>query len=129
MAYLCMSHDDAGGIITYDKSQDSIKINWDRVGFEENFKVVNEAVEKLAKGSKGKFVKNPMWTEALGKSVISAHPLGGCPMGECGRTGVVNHAGQVFDGKSADLLLNVFPSSECRVSYKCAYQLGACSEE
>ena len=94
-----MSHDDASGIISYNKNIDSIDITWDRVGYEKNFETVNHALEKVTKGLKGTFVKNPMWTSALGKSVISAHPLGGCPMGESGRTAVVNHAGQVFDGK------------------------------
>ena len=94
-----MSHDSASGIIAYDKNVDSIDITWVRVGFEPNFEIANKAVAKMAKGLKGTFVKNPMWSPALGKSVISAHPLGGCPMGESGRTAVVNHAGQVFEGK------------------------------
>ena len=54
--------------------------------------------KKSPKDSEGLLWKNPMWTRALGKSVVAAHPLGGCPMGESGRTAVVSHAGQVFDG-------------------------------
>ena len=94
-----MSHDDASGIISYNRDNDSVDIIWDKVGFEKNFEIVNNAMEKVTKGLRGTFVKNPTWTPALGKSVVSAHPLGGCPMGESGRTAVVNHAGQVFDGK------------------------------
>ena len=40
------------------------------------------------------FVKNPRWLQSLGRSVVTDHPLGGCAIGETGRTGVVNHAGQ-----------------------------------
>ena len=100
-----MSHDDASGIISYNNKNDSINITWDRVGYEKNFEAVNHAMEKVTKGLGGTFVKNPMWTRALGKSVISAHPLGGCPMGESGRTAVVNHAGQVFDGMNNNIIL------------------------
>ena len=93
-----MSHDDASGIITYNNTNDSVDITWKSVGYEENFVTCNKAMEKVTAGLSGTFVQNPMWTPALGKSVISAHPLGGCPMGESGQTAVVNHAGQVFDG-------------------------------
>ena len=99
LAFLCMSHDDSGGVISFDSENNDVDITWDRVGFEKNFEAVNQALEKVTRGLEGTFVKNPMWVDVLGKSVISAHPLGGCSMGESGRTGVVNHAGQVFDGK------------------------------
>lgn len=52
----------------------------------------------MTAGLEGTFVKNPMWLQSLGRSVVTGHPLGGCTMGETGRTGVVNHAGQVFYG-------------------------------
>lgn len=108
LSFLCMSHDDASGIISYNHDNDSVDITWDRVGFEKNFQIVNNAMEKATKGLKGTFVKNPTWTPALGKSVVSAHPLGGCPMGESGRTAVVNHAGQVFDGDSDQILEGLY---------------------
>ena len=96
IAFLCMSHDDATGAISL---QDNIvDITWERLGFERNFADVNQALEKITAGLRGTFVKNPMWLETLGKSVITAHPLGGCSMGNSGKTAVVNHAGQVFDG-------------------------------
>ena len=98
LTFVCQSHDDAGGQITFDKENDNIDIDWKEVGRGPNFDRVNEALEKLTKGLGGTFVKNPMWTEELGKGVITGHPLGGCPMGESGQTAVVNHAGQVFEG-------------------------------
>ena len=98
MAFLCMSHDDATGVISFESKIDDVDITWERLGFDRNFADVNQALEKITRGLGGTFVKNPMWLESLGRSVITAHPLGGCSMGETGRTAVVNHAGQVFDG-------------------------------
>ena len=55
-------------------------------------------------------VPNPMWRavpasvgEATGippGPVLTVHPLGGCPIGTDSDTGVVDHAGQVYDGAS-----------------------------
>ena len=94
-----MGHDSASGVISFENSIDAIDISWDRVGYEKSFEKINQALEKLTRGLGGTFVKNPMWSQSLGRSVITVHPLGGCPMGDSGRTAVVNHAGQVFDGK------------------------------
>ena len=60
-------------------------------------------MQKMTGGLEGVFVINPMWHPALGNSVISGHPLGGCSMGESKQAGVVNHAGQVFDGMQNNL--------------------------
>lgn len=104
LSFLCMSHDSASGVISFENKTDNIDITWQKIGFENNFNSVNQALEKIARGLGGTFVRNPTWLESLGRSVISAHPLGGCPMGESGRTAVVNHAGQVFDGKTLSFL-------------------------
>ena len=98
LAFLCMSHDDATGVISFENNIDDVDITWERVGFDRNFVDLNQALEKITAGLRGTFIKNPTWLESLGRSVITAHPLGGCAMGESGKTAVVNHAGQVFDG-------------------------------
>jgi hypothetical protein len=99
LAFLCVSHDDARGKITYHTKTDDIYVSYKDVGYELNFNVVNEAARKVTEKLGGTFVKNPLWSEHLGKSVFTVHPLGGCPMAESGQTGVVNHAGQVYEGK------------------------------
>ena len=102
LAFLCMSHDDSRGKITYHTKTDDVSVSYKDVGYEPNFTIVNEATKKVTKQLGGTFVESPLWSELLGKSVITVHPLGGCPMADSGQTGVVNHAGQVFDGKSWD---------------------------
>ncbi|MCE2692398.1 MAG: GMC oxidoreductase, partial [Rubrivivax sp.] len=57
------------------------------------------------------WVPNPMWrllpdelsmlTEQPRGPVLTVHPLGGCPMGESAREGVVDACGRVFDGRDA----------------------------
>ena len=98
LAFLCMSHDDETGVISFENNIDDVDITWERVDFNRNFVDLNQALEKITAGLRGTFINNPTWLESLGQSVITAHPLGGCSMGESGKTAVVNHAAQVFDG-------------------------------
>ena len=42
----------------------------------------------------------PFWDSKNDRQQITAHPLGGCPMGEDATKGVVNSFGQVFKGNS-----------------------------
>jgi cholesterol oxidase len=58
------------------------------------FSRVRAAHQELAKALGGEFSDSPLWH--LGRRVITAHPLGGCPMGRDEREGVVSDAGQVF---------------------------------
>lgn len=67
------------------KKIDDIDITWDRVGYESNFKTIDQKLQKVVHGLGGTYVRNPMWSETLGKRVIPVHPLDGCSMGESGR--------------------------------------------
>lgn len=67
------------------KKIDDIDITWDRVGYESNFKTIDQKLQKVVHGLGGTYVSNPMWSETLGKGVIPVHPLDGCSMGESGR--------------------------------------------
>ncbi|XP_068719443.1 cholesterol oxidase-like [Montipora capricornis] len=98
LTFLGISHDAARGVISLEDGV--FDITWEGVGSERNFNEVNKAIEKMTAGLEGTFVKNPLWLESLGRSVATGHPLGGCPMGDSGKTGVVNHAGQVFYGST-----------------------------
>ena len=95
---LAMSHDSSTGRLSIAAESKDVIIDWKRVGYQKNFVNVAKAMEKATKGLKGSFVINPTWNADLGKTLICPHPLGGCVMGESGEVGVVNHAGQVFQG-------------------------------
>ena len=107
LAFLCMSHDDAGGEILLDPKSDGVYIKWDEVGRQKNVAQVNEKLEKVSGQLGGTFVINPMWSKKMGRELVTAHPLGGCPMGENGKAAVVNHKGQVFDGTFALLIFGI----------------------
>ena len=97
MSFLGISHDDARGVISL---KDGIfDITWNKVGCESNFFQVNRRMRKMTKGLGSTFIPYPKWARPQNRSVFTGHPLGGCSMGESGKSAVVNHAGQVFDGR------------------------------
>lgn len=99
LAFLGMSNDKSGGKIMFHTNTDDISVSYKNIRSESNFKEVVEGMKNVTKELRGKFVENPMYSKLLGRSIITVHPLGGCPMADSGQTGVVNNAGQVFDGK------------------------------
>jgi cholesterol oxidase len=54
--------------------------------------------QEIGKGGEDSLII-PLWDTQF-RSQISAHPLGGCPMGEDASTGVVDSFGRVFRGKN-----------------------------
>ncbi|KDM93104.1 alpha/beta fold hydrolase [Photobacterium galatheae] len=94
--YLAMSHDDGNGQILLEN--DRLRIDWPNVGEQANFKHVHDRLTQATAALGGTYVKNPIWSPLMNKSLVTVHPLGGCCMGEDGSKGVVNHQGQVFSG-------------------------------
>ena len=97
--YLVMAHDDAAGKMAL--VDDRLRISWPGVGSQRIFKSANDtlATATAALGG-GIAVPDPIWSPALGRKLITVHPLGGCIMAERADDGVVDHAGRVFSGPS-----------------------------
>ena len=94
--YLVMAHDDAKGRISL--RDDRIRIDWPGVGDQPVFARVNDALRRGSEPLGGTFIRNPIWTKALGDRLVTVHPLGGCVMAETADTGVTDHRGAVFSG-------------------------------
>ena len=96
MLYLVMGRDDAGGRIELD-SRGRTQIRWPDAGKQKVFTRENDILLQHARALGATFIENPLWGFTPFRTLLTAHPLGGCPMGEDRGSGLVNHAGQVFD--------------------------------
>jgi len=94
--FLVMTHDSGDGKMVLEGGR--LRIRWPGVGNQKIFAKVNEILELATKPLGGTYVPNPMWHEIFQHQLMTVHPLGGARMAESGKTGVVNHSGQVFAG-------------------------------
>ena len=103
MFYLVMATDDAKGTIRLNTSfvdpNGKVEIDWDGVGREPVFTVINEELRRHARALDAHFISNPLWTVTHMQTLITAHPLGGCPLGEDYMQGAVDEFGRVFTGQ------------------------------
>ena len=56
---------------------------------------MEEALESLSRGINGKYVSSVLWNWPFRK-LVTAHPLGGCFMGDGRDSSVVNDCGEVW---------------------------------
>lgn len=91
---LVMGQDGEGGHIRLESGK--LRIGWPGVGQLRAISEPNRVLEKATRAQGGVFIRDPIWTRALGERLITVHPLGGCPIGISAESGVVNHKGQVF---------------------------------
>lgn len=108
--YLVMGHDKAKGRIRIRDDQGAY-IEWPESASDSSTN--EEEVLRTCEDLGGIFLDNPalrplprkmsdaLAGPALRGTQLSVHPLGGVPMGDDFESGVVNHYGAVFDGKSA----------------------------
>ncbi|WP_280155518.1 GMC oxidoreductase [Piscinibacter sp. XHJ-5] len=92
--YLVMSVDDAGGAL--ELRDDRLRIVWPDAGASPVIARDNALLAKAAEAIQGQFIANPLWSEPLGRKLVTVHPVGGCGMGDSAEAGVVNHRCQVF---------------------------------
>jgi len=95
---LTMVHDDAAGQMYLDK--DRLHIQWVNAGEQSTLKNGSATIARVASILGGTFVPNPVWNEFTDHSLVTGHPLGGCPMSDNSKYGVVNHKGQLYDGRT-----------------------------
>ena len=100
MLYLAMSFDSATGHIALKTSaahpEGQPDIVWHGAGSEQIFKTMNDELRQHAKALDARFIENPTWSFLGLKHLITAHPLGGCPVGETEASGAVDEFGRVF---------------------------------
>lgn len=93
-SFFCVSHDDAEGRLVL--KDDAIAVDWPDVASQDVYARVDDALTKAAEFVGGRYIKNPLSATNMGSKPATAHPLGGCGMGETAETGTVNHKCQVF---------------------------------
>jgi cholesterol oxidase len=102
MLYLVMGQDNARGVILFEapltEPDGRIRISWDQAGQQQIFTRMNEEIRRHARALRGNFIANPTWSVFNLRHLITAHPLGGCPMGDDYLEGAVDPFGRVFAG-------------------------------
>ena len=78
------------------------KSHWPGVADQPVYARVDAALTKAAEAVGARYIKSPLAATNMGTKPATAHPLGGCGMGQDAGSGVVNHKCQVFDGASPD---------------------------
>ena len=115
LPYLGMGTDAADGRL---RLQDGwIDIDWSHRKSRRMFREMEAALKALSLGLEGRYVTSILWKWPLRK-LLTAHPLGGCVMGESRKQGVVDPWGQVWgypnlyvaDGSIIPTALSVNPS-------------------
>ncbi|MBS1786094.1 MAG: GMC family oxidoreductase [Acidobacteria bacterium] len=98
MLYLIMGHDDAQGRLHLKHENGHVEIDWDDAGRQQVFNLINEEIRRHARALGGTFLTNPLWSITPTKNLLTAHPLGGAPLGDDYQHGAVDEFGRVFAG-------------------------------
>ena len=96
--FFAVSHDSASGRLVLD--DDRVTVRWPTAKDEPVYRRLDAALEALVGKSGGSYVKNPLAGTVMGQQPATAHPLGGCGIGQERDAGVVDHKCQVFDGRA-----------------------------
>jgi cholesterol oxidase len=75
---------------------DAVKVSWPGVANEAFARRIDDRMQGLTFALGASYVKNPDARCFLREKIVTAHPLGGCPMGDDPATAVVDARGAVF---------------------------------
>ena len=94
--FLVMAHDSASGIMRLDGER--ISLDWPDAGKAPVYQRISDVLRKATAATGGTLIDNPLWSRALGRNLVSVHPLGGCSLGDSPDDGVADHKCRVFAG-------------------------------
>lgn len=115
LPYLGMGSDAADGVLAL--RDGDLDVRWSHRASRGMFREMEKAMRRISEQTGGEYVTSFLWRWPWRK-LVTAHPLGGCVMGDSPEDGVVNHAGEVWnypglfvtDGASIPSALSVNPS-------------------
>jgi cholesterol oxidase len=96
MLFLVTAFDNARGRITLAPDTNQASIDWEGAGAQAGFARLNDELRNYARALGARFVENPIWSAFGLRRLITAHPLGGCPIGVDAASGAVDEFGRVF---------------------------------
>lgn len=94
LPYLGMGTDAADGRMRLKSGE--IDIAWSHRKSRKMFKDMEKLLARISAGAGGRYATSPLWKWPLRK-LLTAHPLGGCVLGEDPARSVVDHRGQVWN--------------------------------
>jgi len=94
LPYLGMGTDAGNGELVL--HGDRIDVKWNNRQSRRMFKAMERAMVGISEAAGGRYSPGPLWLWPIRK-LLTAHPLGGCIMGNDPAKSVVDHRGQVWD--------------------------------
>ena len=105
MFYLVMGFDDARGRMVFEtpwhERDGRLCIVWDEAGRQRIYTRLDEELRRHARALGASYIANPIWSFLDIRHLVTAHPIGGCPIGEDSEHGVVDEYGRVFTNDGA----------------------------
>ena len=91
-----VSHDSSDGELIL--KNDRLEVHWPHIHDQRLYEKYEEVMRQMVEGLGGEYKESPL--SEMGGRKVTAHPLGGCGMGESSLSGVVNHKCQVFKSET-----------------------------
>ena len=102
MLYLVMGQDNARGTILFEapltEPDGRIRVSWDKAGQQQIFTRMNQEIAPPRARPAGQLHFQSHLEHVPLRHLVTAHPLGGCPMGDDYLQGAVDPFGRVFSG-------------------------------
>ena len=94
LTMLAMGRDAGTG--TFSLVNDRLNLAWIGGPTQQAYRQAYRQFDKLAGALDAEYIRDPLDTEFGGHTLITTHPLGGCPIGENASQGVVDKYGRVY---------------------------------